>query len=121
MPELIQIAGGREVMGAAGAFSTGLPNSSLAAANPEVLVLMPCGFDMARTLAEAARLCPKIEGWAGLAAVKGGSVWAVDGRRLFSGASPALVEGLEVLRVILHGSEAERAALPASDARRVAL
>ena len=63
-------------------------------------------------------MCPRWKGWAGLSAVKGGRVWAVDGRRLFSGAAPALVEGLEVLRVILHGTEEERAALPPGDAAR---
>jgi iron complex transport system substrate-binding protein len=82
---------------------------------------MPCGFTVERTLAEARLVCVHWKSWASLAAVKAGRVWAVDGRRLFSGASPALVDGLELLRVIIHGSEEERAALPAADAQRFSL
>jgi iron complex transport system substrate-binding protein len=121
VPELVDAAGGREVLGEAGAFSTGLPAAALARADPDVVVLMPCGFTIERTLEEARRVCPALEGWAGLRAVKAGRVWAVDGRRLFSGASPALVDGLELLHALLHGTEGARAALPARDARRVQL
>lgn len=121
VPEMVAISGGAEVMGAAGAFSTGLPDAALADANPDVVVLMPCGFTVERTLTEARRVCGRWKSWAALAAVKAGRVWAVDGRRLFSGASPALVDGLELLRVIIHGTEEERAALPAADAQRFAL
>lgn len=121
VPELVDAAGGREVLGEAGAFSTGLPAAALARADPDVVVLMPCGFTIERTLEEARRVCPALEGWARLRAVKAGRVWAVDGRRLFSGASPALVDGLELLHALLHGTEGARAALPACDARRVQL
>ena len=80
---------------------------------------MPCGFDVARTLREAREVLPReVEGWGALPAVAGGRVWAVHGNRLFSGAAPALVEGLELLVALLHGSEEERAALAPEDAAR---
>ena len=80
---------------------------------------MPCGFDVERTVREARGvLAGEVPGWAALRAVAAGRVWAVHGNRLFSGAAPALVEGLELLVTLLHGSEEERAALAREDAVR---
>ena len=117
VPQLVRLAGGEEAWGAEGAFSTGLENSALGAADADVILLMPCGFDVARTLREARAALPgAVPEWAALRAVKAGRVWAVHGNRLFSGAAPALVEGLELLATLLHGEPAELAALPAEDA-----
>ncbi len=119
MPELVRLAGGEEVWGAEGAYSTGKEFNALTACNADVMLLMPCGFSVARTVEEGARVLPgSVPGWAGLAAVAAGRVWAVHGNRLFSGAGPDLVEGLELLVTLLHGTEAERGALAAEDAAR---
>jgi len=101
------LAGGEEVWGKAGEFSTGLDFNALAGAAPDVIILMPCGFDITRTVREAKEVLPaKVQGWADIPAVAAGRVWAVHGNRLFSGASPALVEGVEALLEILHGEGA---------------
>ena len=114
------MAGGEEAWGKPGEYSTGLENNALAACDPDVIILMPCGFSVARTVEEAQRVLPAaIPQWGSLKAVKAGRVWAVHGNRLFSGASPDLVEGLELLATLLHGEEAALAALSPLDAVRV--
>ena len=108
----MSLAGGEEVWGKPEQYSTGLEFNALSTASPDVIILMPCGFDLERTVLEAKKLLPvKVPGWHTIPAVAAGRVWAVHGNRLFSGASPSLVEGLEVLAAIISGTEAEREAL----------
>ena len=71
-------------------------------AAPEVLVLIPCGFDARRTVEEASRVLPGISGWDALPAVREGRVWAVDANSYFSRPAPRLVEGVEILASIFH-------------------
>ena len=68
---------------------------------PEVLVLMPCGFDVGRTLKEA-RVLPALPGWEDLPAVKDRRVWVVDANSYFSRPAPRLIEGVEILARIFH-------------------
>ncbi|MFQ5904588.1 MAG: ABC transporter substrate-binding protein [Candidatus Binatia bacterium] len=68
---------------------------------PEVIVLMPCGFDVERTFKEV-HLLYKLPGWNGLPAVREGRVFAVNGHAYFSRPGPRLVDGLEILAQILH-------------------
>ena len=110
MPELIGLAGGSECWSGSG-FSTGLPSTALRDAAPDVIIVMPCGFDLERTARDAAATLPQLPGWTSIPAVRSGRVWAIDGNRLFSGAAPALIDGLEVLAAILHGSPEQHAAV----------
>jgi iron complex transport system substrate-binding protein len=64
-------------------------------------VLMPCGFDVPRTLREAPAL-KQLEGWQELPAVKAGNVFAVNGHAFFSRPGPRLVDGLEILAHLIH-------------------
>jgi iron complex transport system substrate-binding protein len=68
---------------------------------PDVIVLMPCGFDVTRTLREAA-LLKKFDSWHNMPAVKAGKVFAVNGHAFFSRPGPRLVDGLEILAHIIH-------------------
>lgn len=101
VPEMVRIAGGEEVFAGPGEASERITWEQVFDAAPEVLVLMPCGFDVKRTIEEAQYL-PDLPGWADLPAVKGGRVWAVDANSHFSRPAPRLVEGVEVLARILH-------------------
>jgi iron complex transport system substrate-binding protein len=101
MPELVEAAGGTDLLGLPGGRSVRLAWEQVAAAEPEVLILMPCGFGPERGAAEAGML-RRMPGWEGLPAVRNGQVWAVRGDKYFSGASPYLVDGLELLARILH-------------------
>ena len=70
-------------------------------AEPEVIVLMPCGFDLHRTLAER-DVVQALPGWDALPAVRAGRVYAVDGSSYFNRPGPRLVDGLELLAHLLH-------------------
>ncbi len=101
VPEMVRIAGGEELFAKAGEPSKRMTWEEVFEAAPEVLVLMPCGFDVARTVGEA-RILPNLPGWSGLPAVENGRVWAVDANSYFSRPAPRLVEGVEILARILH-------------------
>ncbi len=101
IPEMVRLAGGEELFAGAGEPSRRLSWSEVFEAAPEVLVLMPCGFDAARAAREA-RVLPELTGWKDLPAVEHGRVWAVDANSYFSRPAPRLVEGVEILARILH-------------------
>ena len=101
VPEMVEIAGAEDVLGRRGEPSEKVGWQSIRASAPEIIVLMPCGFDVPRTLREAAVL-KQVEGWHDLPAVKAGRVFAVNGHAFFSRPGPRLVDGLEILAHIIH-------------------
>jgi iron complex transport system substrate-binding protein len=102
VPEMVRIAGGEEILAEPGEPSARLGWGEVFEAAPEVLVLMPCGFDARRTVEEARRVLPGLPGWNELPAVREGRVWAVDATSYFSRPAPRLVDGVEILARILH-------------------
>ncbi len=101
MPELIKIAGGRPGLTRAGDRTAYADWNELIACDPEVIVIAPCGFDLRRTIGEAAALS-RSPGWGGLAAVREGRVFAADGNAYFNRSGPRLVDTLELLAGLLH-------------------
>jgi iron complex transport system substrate-binding protein len=101
MPELVALAGGVNRFGDAGKHSPWLTWEQLVAADPDVIFLSPCGFDMARTCEELHLLTEKPE-WPRLAAVQGQRVFVADGNAFFNRPGPRLVESLEILAEMLH-------------------
>ena len=100
-PELVDIAGGTELLGRTGEPATRIPWQAVVDAAPDVVVLACCGFDVARTLDDVA-LLRAASGWATLPAVARGEVWAVDGAAYFSRPGPRIVDSLELLASLLH-------------------
>ena len=103
IPELVELAGGRNVAGEAGKHSPWMDWETLACENPEIIVIMPCGFNLARTRSEMPTLLHHA-GWPKLRAVKNRRVYLVDGNQYFSRPGPRIVESLEILAEIIHGS-----------------
>lgn len=101
VPELIDIAGGIATSGEAGAHSPWLEPAQLAAADPDAIVVMPCGFDLERTASEAVRLAD-VPGWGQLRAVRDGRIFLTDGHAYFNRPGPRLVDSAEILAEILH-------------------
>jgi iron complex transport system substrate-binding protein len=101
VPELVQIAGARSVTGEPGKHSPAIGWDEFAKLDPDIIVLMPCGFDLARTRAETPALAAN-PAWPGLRAVKGRRVFAADGSRFFNRPGPRIVESLEILAEICH-------------------
>ncbi|CAN5664850.1 cobalamin-binding protein [soil metagenome] len=100
VPELVELAGGENVLGAAGAHSPFLLWDAMAATDPEVIVLIPCGFGIERALEELSVL-EALPGWGDLRAVRDGHVAVADGNRYFNRPGPRLVESAEILAEIL--------------------
>jgi iron complex transport system substrate-binding protein len=100
-PEIVEAAGGVCVLGVAGAHSTALPFAALADADPDVVVIAPCGFDLARTLDELPALTRRDE-WRGLRAVRTGRAYAADGNLYFNRSSPTLFQTPGLLAEMLH-------------------
>jgi iron complex transport system substrate-binding protein len=101
MPELIEMAGGINLFGVAGAHSPWMTWEDLCQADPDVLLVAPCGFDIARTQRELPVLTDKPE-WPSLSAVRTGRVFLLDGNQYFNRPGPRLVESLEILAELLH-------------------
>jgi len=97
-PEQIHRAGGRDVVGTAGAHSVTIPLSTLVQADPEIVLVAPCGYSLAAAKAEAHQLLAH-EDWRWLA---GRQVWAIDANGLTSRPGPRVVEGLEAMARIFN-------------------
>ncbi len=100
-PELVRMAGGDEQLGRPGVASRTVRWDEVTAAQPEVLVIACCGFDVSRTLIDVEILL-RYPGWSELPAVRTEQVFVVDGNAYFSRPGPRLVESLELLAHALH-------------------
>lgn len=104
VPELVEMVGGDNLFGEAGKHSPWMDWDRLAAADPDFIVLMPCGFDLPRVMQDVAMLSGRAE-WRALRAVREGQVFATDGNQYFNRPGPRLAESLEILAEILHAEE----------------
>ncbi len=105
-PQLIEMAGGEDALGFVGEHSEQSTWETVAAARPDVVVVMPCGYDAARALEEARTYADHLR------RVGAGQVVAVNASAYFSRPGPRLVDGLELLAWILHP---DRVPEPAGD------
>jgi iron complex transport system substrate-binding protein len=96
VPEQIRRAGGWDLLGADGEASRETTWDEVAAVDPEMLLLMPCGFHLAETVTEWAR-APRPDGYEDLAAVRRDRILAVDGSAYFSRPGPRVIDGIELL------------------------
>jgi iron complex transport system substrate-binding protein len=119
VPEMVEIAGGKDALGLAGQDSRRMSWDRVIAFDPEVLILMPCGFDAQRT-AEDVPLLSKNEGWRSITAVKRGAIFATNGSAYYSRPGPRLVDGLELMARMIH-PEAFGGEMPPERAKRVGL
>ncbi|MEN9215393.1 MAG: cobalamin-binding protein [Gloeomargarita sp. DG02_4_bins_56] len=99
VPELVELAGGQPLLAQTGQHSPWLNWAEIAAANPDVIVLMPCGYDLQRTINEWQT---SAHPWHTLPAVTEGRIYATDGNAYFNRPGPRLVDSLEILAEILH-------------------
>ena len=101
IPEMVDMAGGVNLFGIAGEHSPWMRWDELAAADPDIILVLPCGFDIAQSRAEM-RVLAAMPGWAELRAVREGRVFLTDGNQYFNRPGPRLVESLEIFAEILH-------------------
>ncbi len=101
MPELVEMAGGVDLFGEAGRHSAWLEWEALASADPDVLLVFPCGFSLERVEKEVGLLTER-PGWDRLSAVRAGRVYLCEANQYFNRPGPRLAETLEILAEILH-------------------
>ncbi|HEV3310240.1 MAG TPA: cobalamin-binding protein [Chloroflexota bacterium] len=101
VPEMVDLAGGIDVLGFPGTRSRVITWTDVVDANADIIVLMPCGFDLARTVAEFHAVATSDE-WMRLPAARAGQVFAVDGSAYFNRPGPRVVDGVEILAGILQ-------------------
>ena len=101
VPEMVGLAGGVDCFGKPGQPSFTVEWKQIVEAQPDMIIAMPCGFDVRRGLSEIKLLTEKA-GWDELPAAKSGSLFVVDANSYFSRSGPRLVDGLEMTAEILH-------------------
>ncbi len=101
VPEMVRIAGGLDQIGRDGSDSVRVSWEDVLQWRPEVLIVMPCGFDLEKA-ADHARMLASYPGWADLPAVRNGRVYAVDANSYFARPGPRIIEGTELLAHLLH-------------------
>lgn len=105
VPELLDVAGGIDALGAPGAPSRRVTWAEVATAEPHAIVFLPCGYDLDAATQEGRALRARPE-LAGLRAITEGRAWATDATRLFSRCTPVAAQAARVLASILHPEEA---------------
>jgi iron complex transport system substrate-binding protein len=101
MPELVELAGGTNVIGRAGEHAPWMSWQQLTELDPEVIVAMPCGFGIERTRRELPALTERA-GWKELKAVQSGRVYVADGNQYFNRPGPRVADALEIMAEMLH-------------------
>ena len=101
IPELIELAAGRNLFGVAGEHSPWMTWEQLVASDPDVIIALPCGFDLARTEAEIDCLVQR-PSWSQLKAVHDREVYVCDGNQYMNRPGPRLVDSLQIFAEILH-------------------
>jgi len=102
IPEMVELAGGKNMISIKGEKSRRMAFDEVEKANPEIIIMMPCGFDTARTISEYKNVLGNNDQWKKLDAVKSNNVYAVDANSYFSKPSIRTITGLEILAKIIH-------------------
>lgn len=101
IPEMIRIAGGTDGLGSDGQPSTAIDWEEVVEFAPQILIIMPCGYKIARSRGEVDQVASR-PGFYELPAVQSGEVYIVDSPAFFSRPGPRIIDGLEILAQIIH-------------------
>ena len=102
VPEMIEIAGGVNMISKTGDHSRRLTLDEILKSNPDIIIFMPCGFDVFRTVSEYEKILKNDKNWNLLKAVKNNCVFAVDANSFFSKPSIRTVYGIEILAKVIQ-------------------
>ncbi|MCM3870518.1 MAG: cobalamin-binding protein [Pyrinomonadaceae bacterium] len=101
VPEMVTLAGGEDALSRQGSDSIRIPWDEVVKWAPEVLIITPCGFNLEKSVEQAAQLV-RYPGWSDLPAVREGRVYAVDANSFFARPGPRVVDGTELLAHLIH-------------------
>ncbi len=100
-PGLVELAGGRALLAHPGADSQRLDWDAIASADPDIIIIAPCGFDLAASLRATGELADNSV-WSGLRAVRAGRVAVVDGNAYVNRPGPRLLDSAEIFAAAIH-------------------
>ena len=101
VPQMVEIAGGTNGISSTGEKSRRIQIDEITTFDPDIIILMPCGFDINRTILEYEKLYEDSK-WKKIKAVRNGEIYAVNANEYFSKPGPRTVAGLEILAKIIH-------------------
>jgi len=119
VPEMIELAGGKNLVSKIGEHSRRMEIDEVIRANPDIIVLMPCGFDTNRTISEYNNYLKDDKVWKRLPAVKSENVFAVDANSYFSKPSIRTITGLEILAKIIHPKTFDNLNVPEGSFKKI--
>ena len=119
IPQMVEIAGGANLISTVGQHSQRMTVDEVEKADPDIIVMMPCGFDTKRTATECAAVLQNDQRWQGLRAVKDNKVFAVDANSYFSKPSIRTITGIEILAKIIHPEEFSALLVPDGAFRQI--
>jgi iron complex transport system substrate-binding protein len=112
VPQMVEIAGGTNLVSHTGEHSRKMTLDEIILADPDIIVMMPCGFDTKRTISECTASLQNNPRWQDLRAVKSGNTYAVDANSYFSKPSIRTITGIEILAKIIHPEKFAELATP---------
>ena len=113
IPEMIEVSGGINMISKTGEHSRRMDMGEIVESDPDVIILMPCGFDTQRIVSEYDAILKDNSGWNSLKAVKNNQIFAVDANSFFSKPSIRTIDGLEILAKIIQPERFDHLVVPA--------
>ena len=102
VPEMVEIAGGKNILGKSGNDSHWIQFKEIISQNPEIIIFLPCGFNIKKTKYELENSLKKNSNWKNLKAFKSRKFFIADGNQFFNRPGPRLLESLEIFAEIIH-------------------
>ena len=112
IPQMIEFAGGINLISKSGEHSRRMDMDEVVNSEPDIIILMPCGFDTDRTVQEYESILHNNPAWNSLQAVKNNQIYAVDANSFFSKPSIRTIDGLEILAKIIHPEKFKNLIVP---------
>jgi iron complex transport system substrate-binding protein len=119
IPQMIEFAGGINLISKSGDHSRRMDMDEVMRSDPDIIILMPCGFDTGRTVSEYESILSNNSAWNSLKAVKNNQIYAVDANSFFSKPSIRTIDGLEILAKIIHPAKFENLIIPANSFAKI--
>lgn len=119
VPQMIEIAGGTNSISVTGEHSRRMTIDEVEKADPDIIVMMPCGFDTKRTVSECTKVLQNNQRWKNLRAIKNNQVFAVDANSYFSKPSIRTITGIEILAKIIHPQEFSEIKIPENSFKQI--
>lgn len=119
VPEMIEVSGGINLISKTGEHSRRIDIREIIKSEPDIIILMPCGFDVNRTVQEYEQTLRNNKEWNSIQAVKNKNVFVVDANSFFSKPSIRTITGVEIIAKIIHSEETSEISVPENSFLRI--